>query len=288
MVDKNALSLMAIHIHLLHDEHREAGWQGIRRSTNLHTLYWVHEGRGIFTQGNGMAVEAEQGSLFYLHPGVQLSMEADEHEPLHIIMILMDIGEAGYGEGGWTITSLTEPLPIPFHLKCTGQLFQLMNARFDLLLKGWSPGNPPSELRTKVKLLEFLAEGADSGGAIREGRAQNTSTEALEQYKRVLDEQYAVPLNQQELCESLGLSASYARRRFQERWGCSPKAYINYLRNERAKRLLLYTDMPLRSIAQAIGYSDEYQFSAAFKRMNGEAPSKYRSRHTAPADERVQ
>lgn len=46
-----------------------------------------------------------------------------------------------------------------------------------------------------------------------------------------------------------------------------------------AARLLLKTQVPLRSIASQVGYTSEFAFANAFKRTHGLAPGAYRRRH---------
>lgn len=58
--------------------------------------------------------------------------------------------------------------------------------------------------------------------------------------------------------------------------GQVPLEYINNIRINRAKQLLLTTDDKLFDIAQSVGFNDEYYFSRRFKQTLGISPGQYR------------
>ncbi|AFH61154.1 helix-turn-helix transcriptional regulator [Paenibacillus caseinilyticus] len=102
---------------------------------------------------------------------------------------------------------------------------------------------------------------------------------ALRRFKEKLDTGFAAEFRITELAEQTGFSAVYLRRTFAARYGCSPKEYLDQLRNEHAVRRLRFTDDSITDIARACGYSDVYQFSKAFKKRNGFSPTEYRRMH---------
>lgn len=56
-----------------------------------------------------------------------------------------------------------------------------------------------------------------------------------------------------------------------------PLTYLTWWRMTAAARLLRETDLPLRSVAQRVGYASEYAFAKAFKRELGAPPGQYRT-----------
>ena len=54
--------------------------------------------------------------------------------------------------------------------------------------------------------------------------------------------------------------------------------YLTDVRMEKAKALLLDTDMKLLSIANEVGYDDPYYFSHCFKKNTGISPQEYRKK----------
>ena len=69
------------------------------------------------------------------------------------------------------------------------------------------------------------------------------------------------------------VSEVYLRKLFEKELHTSPSRKITELRMGRAK-MLIDEKRPLKEIAAVIGYSDVFQFSRAYKRYFGHAPSK--------------
>ena len=63
---------------------------------------------------------------------------------------------------------------------------------------------------------------------------------------------------------------------FRKVFGLPPKQYITIRRLNRAKYLLLETDLPIKEIARQCGYQDEFFFHRIFKRYTKIPPARYR------------
>lgn len=86
-----------------------------------------------------------------------------------------------------------------------------------------------------------------------------------------------------ELAEAVGLSRSAFARRFTDRVGQPPLAYLTSWRMLMAGRLLREENRVLADIARSVGYSSSYAFAAAFKRVHGVAPGTYRQNSVIPS-----
>ena len=53
-------------------------------------------------------------------------------------------------------------------------------------------------------------------------------------------------------------------------------AYLTNIRMERAKQLLLSTDLPVAEVSEQAGYGDYRVFTKVFKKAEGVTPSQYR------------
>lgn len=80
-----------------------------------------------------------------------------------------------------------------------------------------------------------------------------------------------------DMSKNMYLSSVYISKVFKEKTGESPINYLINLRLEKARDLLMSTESPIKSIAQAVGYNDAYYFSKLFKKYYGYSPGKYRS-----------
>ena len=73
-----------------------------------------------------------------------------------------------------------------------------------------------------------------------------------------------------------GLSYVQFVRRFKAETGMTPSEYISVLRLQKAKSLLSETALPIRQIAYACGFENEYYFSNFFKKHITLSPTAYR------------
>ena len=101
----------------------------------------------------------------------------------------------------------------------------------------------------------------------------------MKQVDCYIREHIATPLTTKLLAAKFGLVAPYLSRLFKEYKGESPSQYIQNLRIQDAKELLIrYPEMLAKDIAEAVGYNNPLYFSKTFKRTVGMYPSEYRLR----------
>ena len=72
------------------------------------------------------------------------------------------------------------------------------------------------------------------------------------------------------------LSQATINRLFREHLDTSTMNFIHQKKIERAKHLLLVTDLPISDIGPHIGINDVYYFSRFFKKMTGHSPTEFR------------
>lgn len=74
----------------------------------------------------------------------------------------------------------------------------------------------------------------------------------------------------------LNVNASYLSSLFSKEMGVSLTDYVNLCRIHHAQRLLLGTNLPIKSIAEQCGFSDIHYFSRLFKKIVEITPKAYR------------
>lgn len=84
-----------------------------------------------------------------------------------------------------------------------------------------------------------------------------------------------------ELAAIAGMSRFHFTRKFKQHLGIGPARYVQRLRIERAKALMLKGDTPLADVALAAGFADQSHFTRRFKNFTGETPGRFqhRARH---------
>jgi AraC-like DNA-binding protein len=81
-----------------------------------------------------------------------------------------------------------------------------------------------------------------------------------------------------ELAQAVNLSVWRLSHIFVSEVGKSPMQYLRQLRMERAKYLLETSFLSVKEIAHQVGLNDESHFVRDFKKMHGDAPTRYRLR----------
>ncbi len=78
------------------------------------------------------------------------------------------------------------------------------------------------------------------------------------------------------LAETAGMSRSAFAARFNAAYGSGPIVLLRELRLRRAAVLLKSTDLPVKRVAQMVGFSSRTAFSRVFEQYIGQSPSEYR------------
>jgi len=79
-----------------------------------------------------------------------------------------------------------------------------------------------------------------------------------------------------QVAEKFGFSPDYLTRIYKQYAGISVGSHISELRMNRAKKLLLETELSVNDIAQMSGFSSPNYFIRAFKKKTGNPPGEYR------------
>lgn len=80
------------------------------------------------------------------------------------------------------------------------------------------------------------------------------------------------------LASKLALSTSYVSTLFKQLFGTTFQQYMIAVRLDRAKLLLLSTDMKMYEIAASVGFDDPNYFSAAFKKRFSLSPNQFKEK----------
>lgn len=79
-----------------------------------------------------------------------------------------------------------------------------------------------------------------------------------------------------DLAEEFFVSPTYLSKRFKEKTGGNISQYIEKLKMEHAKTMLIVSEIPVTEIALEVGYMDSNYFSRVFKKTTGMTPRDFR------------
>ncbi len=93
---------------------------------------------------------------------------------------------------------------------------------------------------------------------------------------RYIESQYPSEITLRDIARAAQISTSHLAHIFRTRMGISPLRYLMEVRINAARRLLAAGDLPVREVAERIGFQDPLYFSRVFRRHVGVAPSHFR------------
>ncbi len=104
-----------------------------------------------------------------------------------------------------------------------------------------------------------------------------SDVEAIALPVNYIKENYAQEISIKELAEYAHLSVSALERRFKKYLAKTPKQFINEIRLQRARKLIIETSKPIAQIAFETGFVEPSYFTLQFKKLFGQRPTEVRS-----------
>lgn len=97
----------------------------------------------------------------------------------------------------------------------------------------------------------------------------------LEQAQEYILENFNKEILVSDVAKKVGFTVNYFSTQFSKKMNISPKAYINKLRMEQAKKLIASGKYKIKEVAKNVGFSNPLYFSGEFKKYTGYSPTDY-------------
>ncbi|MBM7565570.1 helix-turn-helix transcriptional regulator [Paenibacillus sacheonensis] len=272
------------HITTDRQQNRKGSVNNRHRHPVFHVMY-ITDGEGRFLV-NDRETRALPGRLYIINPNEWHQFHGDEENPLHNLectfLVRDDESEPQtenffdwFEEKRGIIVPQAyrdEPIAVP------AQLQPFLLEGFNRLL---DPGNrfvtdehrslmvTDLLLRAEELLWQLLTSDADRGGRL--GGAQEIAV-----LRRYMAAHLGETIHLEQLAELVHWTPNYLCRVFKAHTGMTPMAQLQSLRMAEAEKLLLYTDYPVFTIAEMLGYEHPSYFARLFRRHRRRAPSDYR------------
>lgn len=136
----------------------------------------------------------------------------------------------------------------------------------DYILKPISKKDIEEVLQKLILKMESEAVKSEVG----ESSTDNIIDEILEEH------QYSPDFSLKVLSGLLGYSSNHLSSVFKKQYGMTFQDYLINVRIEKAKRLILTTDMKNYEIADQVGFNDVNYFGSRFKKIVGMSPKQYK------------
>ncbi len=191
-----------------------------------------------------------------VYPAHQVHLDEDISEkPRVIICFWVDIPELVFDE------------PVRLHEQNT-----ILRNAFEQVYREAKREKPDKEMleyTIKILLVTILrmCMGTDAGEQI------------LDRTMEFIQDHYTEKIALEELAEIEHISTSYLSRKFKQRTGVSVITYVNQMRVEKAKRLLMASVLDINEIAYQTGFDSPKYFHRVFKNITGESPAAFRRQY---------
>ncbi len=243
----------------------EKNYYRSRRETVEYSFAFIISGKGYFDIDGGQRVTVNAGDTTILPAGISYKAWSDQENPQYKIWMavggsLCNALYSSYGLGP----------NISFQYPRTGTLLHRLYDECHT-----NRGNPEYlAVRGALFMHELFAS-----IALNETVDNSTQYRYARAAKNFIDQNLTKHISMEMVAHDVGISISHLNRTFTAKYGITPAAYYLQCRIDMAQALLLHTDIPIKKIAQQLGFSSERYFSDCFQRKCGTCPRKYRSTH---------
>ncbi len=111
---------------------------------------------------------------------------------------------------------------------------------------------------------------------LRMGSQRSHGDRLIEQVQAWLESRYSEEVRLADVARHHGMSLRNFARRFSAATGEKPLAYLQRVRLEAARDLLVHSDKSIKHISLDVGYSDSSYFCRLFRSQIGQTPAAYR------------
>ncbi|OOM76002.1 AraC family transcriptional regulator [Clostridium sp. BL-8] len=241
----------------------------VNRTLKHHVLILITEGKG-YIRTTHESYQLKEGTLLYLCPNVQYSVEVDSVEPVHFFSVHFSYAIVGFDNDKWDITDKVNNFPLDFMQSLKD--YYLVDNAFKKLVENWMAKLPNYEFIAKTLFQELLFE------IFQNIKNNNNNYSASLKVEKVIE--YMInninnKITLTELSKLVCLSPAYLSRVFKETTGYSVVEFFNKIKVDKAKELIIDGDKKIKEVAKVLGFTDEFYFSRIFKKIEGISPLEF-------------
>lgn len=168
-------------------------------------------------------------------------------------------------------------------------LWKLREKDIDILLDNLNdyPQGDSSYVIALSKLVSGLIENnpkllKQSENAKHEpGETHSISDDRIATIVDFITSNYAENITLTDAAKYAYVNPSHLSREFNKKMNCNFRSYLNGIRIEKAKELLVDTDLSLAEIGSQVGFADQSYFNKIFRKQENLTPGQYRTIHQA-------
>ena len=232
------------------------------RKRNVYILHYVINGAG-----NICGEDFEAGYCYTVFPNQLESITADKENPYETYWIMLE---------GEKLDEIFKKCN--FSIKNGSFKFNRTKECAEILKNTLFNINPSNEIEEACLLqsafFQIMAE------HFKEYNGKPQLNNKAQKVKDYIDRNYHERISVDNISKIFNFSRNYLFLIFKKEYGISPQTYLNDIRIEKSKELLLdEKQLPINEIAFAVGFNDPLYFSRLFSKKIGISPKEYRKQN---------
>jgi AraC-like DNA-binding protein len=257
-------------------------WGRGEHSHNFHEMMVVIGGMAVHHMG-GKDQAISMGDLFVIPPDQIHSYDVLENSGVQVVNVLFDLEKMEINPrdldqlpGFHALFSLASTERYEPHLKLEAKDLAFVNAVIEEIEQEQEEMAPGYEFFCGAKFRELIV--------FLSRRYSHVATPAGKHYLQLgalighMEKNLGEELRFEDLAKVAHMSPTSLRRTFSDAFGCSPMAYLQKLRVEKAMLLLADMSRSISDIAFSVGFNDSGYFARVFKQETGESPKSFREK----------
>lgn len=260
------LCCLSIYIRLHRFIRHEANWSETKTKSSF--TIWCIEGGNIWLESNHVKRLLSPGDVILFYPGTAYRAYTDEGGCSFLFFIF------SYELGNNIDVLRSENLAGVYHHKDVAKRTRLFIAQYisDFHEK------ENSMLKLYAFFMDFLADLLQLSSHLSPFEELPTAPDdsCIHEIIEYIHQHCTQNITISELAKLADMPEKSFIRYFHSNAGISPKRYVNECRMKYAAELLTDESKSIASVAQELGYSDQYSFSKAFHKYYGDSPSMFR------------
>ena len=240
------------------------------RILNGYYLVFISKGEGIFESALTKPAAIAEGTCFFLYPGIWHRYKPNPDSGWEEYWI----GFKGYYPDKLMTSGFFKP-SLPFIPVGMNRELLLLFQKLLETIRSSSAGYHQLAAGITLQILALLNAAAE-----KENQVDDPTGKLISKALFILQETFDTPVNIEKLAKELPMGYSTFRRAFKKNTGSSPNQYLLDLRLNKAKDLLVSTNLSINEIADQTGFDSIHYFSKLFKKKNDVSPKSFRVKKT--------